>query len=156
MYAKWQVNTYTVTLQHAIFGLPAGTGNWNNGQHKFATTSFTANYGEEVTYGTDRAVALPNGFRLYNMASNSYTSDASWDSYAWGAKIAQPAKNTFMNLYYQPITYTISYNMNGGTNNASNPANINVLYGVTFKCRVILEVAGINLLNRCIKFINLI
>ena len=33
---------------------------------------------------------------------------------------------------YFPTDYTITYNLNGGTNNSSNPSTYNVLYGVTF------------------------
>lgn len=33
---------------------------------------------------------------------------------------------------YYPTDYNITYTMNGGTNNSSNPSTYNVLYGVTF------------------------
>ena len=33
---------------------------------------------------------------------------------------------------YRPYSYTITYNLDGGTNNPSNPSTYNVLYGVTF------------------------
>lgn len=52
--------------------------------------------------------------------------------YDFGTSITQKSEAMNYEYNYEPITYTISYQLNGGTNNSANPSSYNVLYGVTF------------------------
>ena len=64
------------------------------------------------------------------MGGSSFAS--SWIGYPLGQSFSQPAKNTAMQFDYWPIEYTITYELNGGTNNSANPSSYNILYGATF------------------------
>ena len=41
------------------------------------------------------------------------------------------AKAFAITVYYKPIDYTVTYNLNGGTNNSSNPTSYTVMTGFT-------------------------
>lgn len=126
--------TYTNQITHWAWGFKNSEGN-NGAKNAFnlAITTFTKTYGNSIYYTTSNATTIPNGFYLANtFGSSSYTSDESWTSYNMGTYLTQPAKATSVEYDYSPITYTITYNLNGGTNNSANPPTYNVLYGVTF------------------------
>ena len=74
------------------------------------------------------AECLPNGYY--------------WDGRIWGQQYhtmingqtkTQPEYRLWMNYYASVKTYTITYNLNGGTNNDENPDTYNILYGVSLK-----------------------
>ena len=126
--------TYTDEIHHWAWGFKNSEGN-NDGKNAFkiAVTTFTKTYGSSIHYVASDATTIPNGFHLGDtFGSNSYTSDGSWVSYKIGTYFTQPAKATSVEYDYYPTTYTITYNLNGGTNNSANPSTYNVLYGVTF------------------------
>ncbi len=126
--------TYTDTIAHWTWGFKNSEGN-NGNKNAFliATTTFTKAYGNSIHYVSSDATTIPNGFYLTDsFSSGSYTSDGSWTSYKIGTYFTQPAKTTHVEYNYYPTTYTITYNLNGGTNNSANPSTYNVLYGVTF------------------------
>lgn len=126
--------TYTNEIHHWAWGFKNSEGN-NSGKNAFriTVTTFTKACGKSNYYSASDATTIPNGFYLVNtFGSHSYTSDGSWVSYKMGTYLTQPAKATSVEYGYQPTTYTITYNLNGGTNNSANPSTYNVLYGVTF------------------------
>ena len=128
------VATYTNQISHWAWGFKNSEGN-NGAKNAFniAITTFTKTYGNSIYYTASNATTIPNGFYLANtFGSSSYTSDGSWTSYNMGTYLTQPAKATYVEYDYSPTTYTITYNLNGGTNNSANPSTYNVLYGVTF------------------------
>jgi uncharacterized repeat protein (TIGR02543 family) len=134
LYAQWQVNTYTDTIAHWMCGFQRGEG--NNGTAKNAyllgTTSWRQDFGTQVTYDAARQTKVPNGTYL-NTLLNSPSFDVNWKVYDIPHTFTQPARDAYVEYYYLPITYTITYDLAGGTNDASNPATYNVLYGITLK-----------------------
>ena len=130
--ANWTINSYTNTIHHYAAGFIHGEGN-SGGSRQFVflgDTSFSANYGSTITYDSSKFTTIPNGYTWSAMGGASFNS--SWIGYPLGQTFSQPAKNTAMQFDYYPIAYTITYELNGGTNNSSNPSTYNVLYGATF------------------------
>lgn len=131
--ANWSINTYTNTIGHYAAGFVNGEGD-AGGRKQFiflGNTSFIAQYGSTITYDSSKFTTIPNGYTWSAMGGNSF--DSSWVGYPLGQQFSQPAKNTSMQFDYYPIPYTITYNLDGGTNNNNaNPTSYNVLYGVTF------------------------
>ena len=76
-------------------------------------------------------MTVPNGFYLAQRFSNNQITGKA-QTFNFGTKITQPAYVMNFEYDYFPTDYTITYNLNGGTNNSSNPSTYNVLYGVTF------------------------
>jgi uncharacterized repeat protein (TIGR02543 family) len=129
---SFTTNTYTNSIAHWITSLARGEG--NNGDktcYHLGTTSFTAKYGSSITFNSSRAKTVPNGLYLRgDMGSPSFSSG--WTSHTLPFTTTQPASNTSSEYYYVPNTYSITYTMNGGTNNSANPSTYTVYYGVTF------------------------
>ena len=132
IYAHWEPNTYTNQIDHWAYGFKNGDGNNNDKRaYHLKHTTFTKKYGEKVTYTTNDAITIPNGFSLReNFGSSAY--EGSWKYYKMGTSFSQPSKATTVEYDYVPITYTITYNLNGGTLSKENPSTYNVLYGVDF------------------------
>ena len=130
--ANWSINTYTNTIGHYAAGFVNGEG--DAGARKqfifLGNASFTATYGSTITYDSSKFTTIPKGYQWSTMGSSSF--DSSWVGYPLGQQFSQPAKNTSMQFDYAPIPYTITYNLDGGTNNAANPTSYDILYGVTF------------------------
>ena len=124
--------TYTNTINHWSWGYKNQEGN-NGDKSAFhlADTTFTATQGSTFTMGTDRKTTVPNGFTLRSKFGTSYVT-GSWVSYNMGTQITQKASSASFEYDYDPISYTITYTMNGGTNSSANPSSYNVLYGVIF------------------------
>ena len=127
LYAKWEANTYTNTIEHYVSRGRVGSGEPNYG--KFETTTFSVVYGQKYTLDTDKAVTIPNGYvlgaQVYRVNDTTYLNLGT-------TEYTQIATGLRLFYYYYPTTYTITYTMNGGTNNNANPSSYNVLYGVTF------------------------
>lgn len=98
--------------------------------NRIKDTTFNADYDSTYTMDSSRGVSVPNGFSLRQSFGTDSIS-GSWTDYNFGTSVTQKANNMFYEYDYDPITYSITYNMNGGTNNSSNPSSYNVLYGVT-------------------------
>ena len=130
--ASYAANTYTNYIDHWMWGFTKGEG--NNGDKrawKIKTTSFTKRAGQGYTLAAGDAVRVPNGFSLSNTFGTA-SINGKWSSFNLGYSGSQPTKNMYIEYDYSPISYSISYNMNGGTNASSNPSTYNVLYGVNF------------------------
>ena len=127
--AIWIPNTYTNTIAHWVTGL-SGTGNNSNGTaYNIANTSFSATYDSSIILDAAKATTIPKGLQLTGFGTPYIT--GSWGSYNIPYTTTQKGGGHF-EYYYNPISYTITYNMNSGTNSSSNPSSYNVLYGVSF------------------------
>lgn len=157
LYAHWQAKSYTVLIYHWAFGFTNNEGNntTNNGTaFNFAATSFQMDCDEEYDFKKEltetgkvtTAVPAPNGFKLESMGSRSLVqndntwyvwtfSDSSHNSWLQHFKMYPnpPNNQVYVEYSYYPIDYTITYNLDGGTNDSENPSTYNVLYGVTLK-----------------------
>ncbi len=132
LYAQWTVNTYTNWIQHWTWGYKNQEG--NNGYKtafQLDTTAFKSQYGSTFTMDSAKAVKVPNGFYLLSFGTNNI--DGVWKDYQIGTKVIQKDCQMGFQYDYQPYDYSITYNLNGGTNNNANPSTYNVLYGVTLK-----------------------
>lgn len=129
--AKWNVNTYTNTINHWAGGFKNNEGN-NGAKNMFniANTSFGAAYNSTYTMNSSRATTIPKGFYLASTFGTSSIS-GSWGSYSMGTNITQKPNAMYYEYDYVPYNYSITYNLDGGKNSASNPGTYNVLYGVT-------------------------
>lgn len=76
-------------------------------------------------------MTVPNGYTLAPRFGNGQIT-GKWTTFNFGTKITQPSYVMNFEYDYFPTDYTITYNLNGGTNNSNNPSTYNVLYGVTF------------------------
>lgn len=123
----------TNTIGHWTNGYVNGEGNnGNKTAFNMGDTTFTAVSGTTVTLGTDRARTCPKGYSLGNINTPAITG-GTWTTYPFGTTYTQGNSAMYFEYWYHLQNYTITYNLNGGTNNSSNPSTYNVLYGVTFQ-----------------------
>lgn len=126
-------NTFTNSIAHWASGFRNGEGqNGSKDSMLLGNTSFSANVGSSYVMDSSKATRIPNGYRLNTTFGTSAIS-GSWGSYSIGTRVTQKSYGMGYEYYYVPNTYSITYNLNGGTNNSSNPSSYNVLYGVALK-----------------------
>ena len=110
LYANWTANTYTVT-----FDKQSGTGGSDtvNAAYDAAMPSATAPTRSGYTFGGYYDAAGGGGSQYY---SATMTSTRSWD------------KTVATTLYakWTPISYAITYELDSGANNASNPSGYTI------------------------------
>lgn len=119
---------YTNSIGHWAGGFKNSEGN-NGSKTLFSlgSTYFDAWQGDAITYDQSRATTIPKGYSISTaMRSSSWA--GTWTTYYMPAVLTQPWGGTHMQYDYWPNTYSISYVMNGGTNNSSNPSSYNILY----------------------------
>ena len=114
LYAKWEANTYTVTFN-------------NNGNT--STQTFTYDEAQTLTLNSENRP----GYRFMGWSTSENGSVA----YADGASVINLTSNKDgnVNLYavWEVVSYTITYELDGGTNNPSNPITYNVEDIVNFE-----------------------
>lgn len=133
LYAQWTPNVYTNNIHHWTWGYKNQEGtNDNKEAYPLKTTTFQSQYESTFVLDSAKAVNIPNGFYL-RMTFGSFDIDGIWKDYQIGTKVTQKAGNMNFEYDYDPISYSITYNLNGGTNNSSNPSTYTVLYGVSLK-----------------------
>lgn len=118
-YARWTPNTYTV-----VFNANGGSGSMDNQPFTFDTeNNLSANRFSYTGYTFSGWATSANGAKVYNDGQN--------------VKNLTAVSGGTVTLYarWTPVTYTISYVLNSGTNNSSNPSTFTV------------ETATINLAN---------
>ena len=132
LYAVWGTNSYTITISHLCNGFKNGEGNNSNGYaYLLGKTTINANYGTSVTIDSSLAKQIPNGCYLdSSFGSNNISSDGSWTNYTMPYSFTI-GSDCSIEFYYNLNNYSITYEMNGGTNSSSNPTSYNVLYGVS-------------------------
>ena len=111
LYAKWTANKYTVTLD-------------NQSATTAGTTSVSATYGSampEITIPSRTGYTFGGYYTDKNGGGTQYYKADGTSATNWNLEGAQTlyAKWTITN-------YTITYNLNGGTNNANNPAHYTI------------------------------
>ena len=131
LYAQWTINKYKNKYEHWAWEFKNEGNNSNKTAFLLQTTYGEENYGEEFTPDATYGLTVPNGFYLAQRFGNGQIT-GKWTTFNFGTKITQPAYVMNFEYDYFPTDYTITYNLNGGTNNSSNPSTYNVLYGVTF------------------------
>lgn len=124
--------SYTNYISHWSWGYKNQEGN-NSDKRAFllGETTWSQQYNSTYTMNSSRGVTVPNGFTLRSSFSTSNIS-GTWTTYGMGTNVTQINGSMWYEYDYDPIDYTITYTMNGGTNNSANPSSYNVLYGVTF------------------------
>lgn len=134
--ATWSANapsTYTDTIAFYAGEFKnqegnSSTKNWLS----MGSTTFTADAGSSVTMNSTRSITVPNGHYLANTFGTSDLS-GSWTRYTMPYTFTQPSKNLWIEYDFVANSYTITYNLNGGTNNSANPSSYNIHYGVSLK-----------------------
>ena len=133
--AKYTVNKYTNKIKLQAFGFRYGEGdNLAKNAKYIGDTYFTKSYGETYTVTAGMTTStVPKGFKMGTSFESPDIGSSVSGFYNFGTTVTQPAKS--LNLYYScyPVIYYITYNMNGGLNSLENPAQYDILYGVTLK-----------------------
>ena len=130
--ANWSANTYTNQIGHWAEGFKYSEG--NNGNKTalgLKDTRFSASYKSNIVMDSAKAVKIPNGYYLRELGTPEV--DGTFKGYSIGLKLTQKPAPMWFEYYYAPISYSITYNLNGGTNNSANPSTYNVLYGISLK-----------------------
>jgi uncharacterized repeat protein (TIGR02543 family) len=126
----FSAGAYTVHIDHWTWGYTKGEGtNGGKNAYPLGTTTFSATAGGTYELNSSRAVSVPNGFYLDSVFGGSSVA-GSWTTYTMPKSFN--SGEHYWEYDYRPHSYSITYTMNGGTNNSSNPSSYNVLYGVTF------------------------
>lgn len=142
LHAQWEPNIYKNRFWHFVQGFKNSEGNSTNKKaykvKEDSTVSFT--YGQSYIIDASYATQIPNGYYLgssfgssWHAGTNGIWEPGDWLNYKMGTTILQAAGSMFFEYDYYPYEYTITYNLNGGTNNSSNPSTYNVLYGISLK-----------------------
>lgn len=128
LYAIYTKNTYTNSIAHWAWGFNGEGTNSTGKAYRIGSTTFNGTYGTSYTMNASRGVTVPNGYSLNSWGSSYPT--GSWATYDMGESFTQSTSAFSCDYNYEPITYTITYNLDGGTNHEDNPSSYNVLYGV--------------------------
>ena len=126
--------TYTNIINHWALGFKNQEGtNTAKTAYKLDTTTIKAEQESTFTLDESNTATVPNGYRkrdtfAYQLEDGTWKKDN-----PLGTLITQRAGSMKFECYYDPITYKITYDLAGGTNNSENPSTYNVLYGVTLK-----------------------
>lgn len=125
-------NSYNTNIGHVALGFNGEPGTKEDypTQFRLHTTPLTNKYKDTFTLSQYHKV--PNGYRFDQYGMRDANDDWVWYDDV-NQSFSQIAKSTYGGIYYKPIDYKITYNLNGGTNHSSNPSTYNVLYGVTLK-----------------------
>ena len=133
LYAQWTVNTYTDSIQHWITGYKKQEGiNSDKTASILKTTTFQSQYKSAFILDSAKAINIPNGCCL-RTKFGTFDIEGTWNRYSMGTKVTQKADNMIFEYDYDPVSYSITYNLNGGINNGANPSTYDVLYGVSLK-----------------------
>lgn len=131
-YAHWTPNKYKNKYEHWAWGFKNSEGNNSKKNAYLLQTTYGEEiYGEEFTPNASYGLTVPNGYYLASRFKNNQIT-GSWQTYNFGTKLTQPEYVMNFEYDYYPTDYTITYNLDGGTNSSSNPDSYTVLYGVTF------------------------
>lgn len=138
LYAYWiKVTSFNDTLRHRVTNTNYGASSGSTFNFVVDTTSL-ANTAVGTTLTMDsatRRVEL-NGYEVYEFNSGSdYTSnwaytDGTGEDKSSGT-FTQPEAAVTINCYYRPTTYTITYNLDGGTVGSGSSTSYTVLTGYT-------------------------
>ena len=127
-------DTYQLSIAHWAWGFENMEGmNAAKNAYQLASPTvlhprFNSNY--ELT--KEMAVEIPNGYVLDGMGTSDFSALKEWHRYDLPYTIQNYTNTTlYIEYRYSPISYTITYNLNGGTNSNANPRKYNVLYGVS-------------------------
>lgn len=128
-----QTDVYKNVYEHYAWGFINGEGN-NGTKEAFLlqTTYGEEEYGAQFSPNASYALTVPNGFYLQNKFGTSQIT-GTYALFNFGLIITQPAYVMNFEYNYYPIEYTITYNLDGGTNNSENPDTYTILYGVELK-----------------------
>lgn len=127
LYAQWTINKYKNKYEHWAWGFKNEGNNSNKTAFLLQTTYGEETYNEEFTPDATYGLTVPNGYTLAPRFGNGQIT-GKWTTFNFGTKITQPSYIMNFEYDYFPTDYTITYNLNGGTNNSNNPSTYNVLY----------------------------
>ena len=126
------VSKYKNVYDHWAWGFKNNEG--NNGAKNALRLQITygeETYGKEFTPDASYGLTVPNGFYLAPRFGNGQIT-GKWQTFNFGTKITQPSYVMNFEYDYFPTDYTITYNLDGGTNSSDNPDSYTILYGVKF------------------------
>lgn len=133
--AKTEPTVYTNKISHCAWGFQNGEGtNPGKDAYLLGTTTFSQTYHTKYVLDSDKSIAVPNGYVLSQHFGTGYLSeDGSWKTYPFGTEITQQSEDMTFEYDCYPVSYDITYRLDGGKNHPDNPASYNVLYGVSLK-----------------------
>lgn len=124
LYAVWSLQSYNNDIKFWLTGFEDGTAVY------LGKTQFTKSYKEEFLLSAeDCTIAVPSGFALRDTWACSFGSG--WKNYTLEVDtVSQPAYEINAEYYFDPVNYSITYELDGGTNSSENPLTYNVITGV--------------------------
>lgn len=99
--------------------------------YNIGETNFEQKHEQTYTISDAYAIDSPNGYILSSEFGTSAIEDK-WKMYELPYTVVQCADPMFYSFYYEPITYEISYDMDGGVNVDGNPATYVILDTIQF------------------------
>ena len=125
------VTTQTNTLYHKYWGMRNQEGNTYDKKAIITRTdTFKQDFGSKFTMDKNKIDPnMPKGFELHP----EYYSQSDSKKFPVGTTVTQKDEDMVFYYDYLPIDYKITYNLDGGTNNANNPSTYDILYGVSLK-----------------------
>lgn len=124
---------YEDVIYNIAGGFRHGEGQSSDGSAFYLTPKyFTCRSDSSFTLTREDAAEIPNGFYFGGRFSSQQIS-GKWEWYDLPREVKQISGKMEFGFWYYPIDYTITYELDGGTNNRANPDSYNVLYGVRFK-----------------------
>ncbi len=125
-------NVFSYRIAHWACGFKNSEGtNGDKNAVNIGYDTYESIYNSQYTLDSNKALSkLPNGFYLYDSFATPSIS-GTWERYPLGTTVTQTPETMYFEYTYLPIDYTITYNLNGGTNSSANPSTYNVLYGIT-------------------------
>ena len=128
IYASWKINTYSNQVNAYINGITGGGSHGNGKSQKILGKRVNTTYNSSITLNESVFGQIPNGYT----PSPPFNDISGKPTFTWGQTLKQPAAECNFHEWFNPVSYTITYNLNGGTNNPSNPSTYTVIYPVTF------------------------
>lgn len=126
--------THTNYILHWLFGFKNMEGNNGTKDARLLQSStFSKEYGSSFILDSNALSRVPNGCYRWNTFGTRSISGGTWNRYPFSTSVVQKSEEMSFEYTYSPYDYNITYNLDGGTNNSSNPKTYNVLYGVTLK-----------------------
>ena len=122
--------SYKNTINHVMLGFEnneVNDGISKNG-YLLDTTTFVENKDAEITFSSDLKIGVPKGFYL----STEFYCNTNNEYYTMPYTIKQ-SNDMIVEYQYKPKNYTITYDLDDGINDSSNPTTYNILYGITLK-----------------------
>lgn len=124
LYAQWKASSVTNTIAHWRWVGSGGNNSAGTQYNDGNNTTFTGNVGTAVTIPSSHVKSF-TGYHNTGVAGGTW-GGSTWTSKNIGSTFTQPSSGVYIEYYYEPNTYTITYAGNGNTGGST--ANTSATY----------------------------